>query len=239
MLLAAISSGTRTAVLMPIIVGLSAICQRRKLGGLQFLVVLLPLAMIGGVAMSSFRGERDLGLDIQEINSKILYGENFPDFRNLAWLLGNLESDFDSQYGGLTILSSVLGFVPSSVMPWRDQFAWGNIGPEILGFDPKSHPGVRALPFTEWYYNFSIPGLVLSSFAFGYLIKICSTPSYTHHDRDRPIIAGFFIFLFFGYLVSNTPNIAACYPIYALFISICLVKAIAGMSNRRKLTYSK
>lgn len=143
-------------------------------------------------------------------------------------IVGALDPPSETAYFGKTILSSLVSFIPSSTLTWRADYAWGNIVPAALNFSAQHHPGVRGLPFTEWYYNFGVIGLIISSYAYGFILRLVSfSRKYQGRDRAYYIIGGFFVFKFAGYFFTTTPNLASFYPVCFLFIFTLMLRRIS------------
>lgn len=96
-------------------------------------------------------------------------GNSFSDLRDFSWILANFDGDF---YIGKTILAGLLGFLPSFLLPFRDEYLLGKVTNKILGIPTDTHFGVRASTFGEWYINFDWIGVVMlgAILGFGYAL---------------------------------------------------------------------
>lgn len=227
--------GTRSALLDPLIVGLAAYLQSRGKNGVTLAVILLPALIFLGISIAYIReGAESSASALVELQNAFLYGSNFPDFRNLAMILGALPPPSESAYHGKTIFSSALSFIPSSGLAFRADYAWGNIVPDALNFNAQHHPGVRGLPFTEWYFNFGLVGLAVSSFIYGYILRLVGfAQRYTGRDRAFYIIGAYFFYKFFGFFFTTTPNLAQFYPVFFLLMFTILLRKISYIGSRR------
>ncbi|MFE3894648.1 MULTISPECIES: O-antigen polymerase [unclassified Priestia] len=170
----ALTSGTRGAVLNSIMLFVfmyyninakdSSRADLFKLlaGGL----FLLTAAMYLGDARQQ---QYNLFVAIANAGDKILYGNNFSDLRDFAWVTSYWNSEL--QYGK-TIISGYLSFIPSSLFPLRSQWGLGVFTVTTIGYDTSIHPGLRPGIFGESYFNFGIIGVCVSGFLYGFIINM-------------------------------------------------------------------
>jgi hypothetical protein len=123
--------------------------------------------LIAAVYVSGFRsGEFGLS-QISRLPVVLLYGNNFSDLRDFAWIL----SGWDFEYlGGKTQLAGLLAFIPSSLSEFRTTWSWGNFSTVTAGLSSEGHAGLRPTIFGEWFFNFGYLGVALSGFLAGFVV---------------------------------------------------------------------
>lgn len=98
----------------------------------------------------------------------ILYGNNFSDLRDFAWVY----SAWDHQlWSGRTYLAALTAFVPRFASQFRDTWGLGVATDLTVGLDPQVHPGLRPGNFGEGYLNFGLPGVILVGLLIGLLTR--------------------------------------------------------------------
>lgn len=98
----------------------------------------------------------------------LLYGNNFSDLRDFAWVY----SAWDHVYwGGKTYLAAITSFVPRFVSQFRDTWAMGAATASTVGFDPQVHPGLRPGIFGESYFNFGWFGVIIVGLISGFMLR--------------------------------------------------------------------
>jgi hypothetical protein len=91
-------------------------------------------------------------------------GNNFSDLRDFSWILSKFNGEF---YFGKTLLADILGFVPSTVLPFRDEFTIGRVTNVIVGLPTETHFGIRSSDFGVWYLNFGWVGVAIEGCILG------------------------------------------------------------------------
>ncbi|MEJ9225047.1 O-antigen polymerase [Priestia aryabhattai] len=236
----ALTSGTRGAVLNSIMLfvfmyyNINAKDPSRanifKLfaGGL----VLLTAAMYLGDARQE---QYNLFVALVHAGDKILYGNNFSDLRDFAWVTAYWNNEL--QYGK-TIISGYLSFIPSSLFPLRSQWGLGIFTVTTIGYDTSIHPGLRPGIFGESYFNFGIIGVCLSSFLYGLVVNIVSKHvqeiiynSFSKKEIIYKVSLGYLI----SAAISNFMITAGFFNVYVLVIIIFV--GILKYMWRRKFNY--
>jgi oligosaccharide repeat unit polymerase len=98
----------------------------------------------------------------------LLYGNNFSDLRDFAWVYSRWDHDL---WIGKTYLAALTAFVPRFISEFRDAWGTGAATAITLGLDPHVHPGVRPGSFGESYFNFGLPGVVIVGLAIGIIVR--------------------------------------------------------------------
>jgi oligosaccharide repeat unit polymerase len=113
------------------------------------------------------------GLSFEGLWYELIHGSTFfGSFRDSSWVLRDFEANRYPLFYGKTILAGLLGFVPSSVLPFRQQYSWGPVALNILNRtgDPFFF-GPGQVLFADWYLNFGTAGVVLEGLVIGVLLR--------------------------------------------------------------------
>lgn len=98
----------------------------------------------------------------------VLYGNNFSDLRDFAWVYSKWDNVL---WHGKTYLAAVLSFVPRFASTFRDNWALGVATSSTAGLDSQVHPGLRPGIFGEGFFNFGILGVVVVGLMFGFILR--------------------------------------------------------------------
>lgn len=98
----------------------------------------------------------------------LLYGNNFSDLRDFAWVYSGWDHGF---WAGRTYLAALASFVPRVASKFRDTWGLGVATDLTVGFDPEVHPGLRPGNFGEGYLNFGILGVICVGILLGILTR--------------------------------------------------------------------
>lgn len=162
--LAGALGGNRTVVVLTLaqIWVMWAMPARRR----GLLLPLLGAAAVLGVALAinAARGTTGIGADALD---EFLYGNQLSDVRDFAWVLSGLRGEY---YHGLTYLAGYLAFVPTALLEFRYDMAFGRVSATLAGLNAANHAGLRTPLFGELYVNFALPGVVLGGGLFGYVL---------------------------------------------------------------------
>ncbi|AGY60478.1 oligosaccharide repeat unit polymerase [Gloeobacter kilaueensis] len=85
-------------------------------------------------------------------------GNNFSELRDFAWVLSNFDGEF---LGGKTLLAGIAGFIPTAILPFKEDYLFSRVTNQIVGLPTDTHFGLRASLFGEWYLNFFWIGVVV------------------------------------------------------------------------------
>ena len=165
------SRGTLFAIYLDVL-----ICYLMRLGNR---VSLFRIAAVAGffIIIAFYLGNAREGLfSVTEFFSAfamlLLYGNNFSDLRDFAWVY----SAWDHVYwGGKTYLAAVTSFVPRFASGFRDTWGMGVATARTVGFDPEIHPGLRPGAFGEAYFNFGIIGIIGIGIVLGVVLRRIDT----------------------------------------------------------------
>ena len=95
------------------------------------------------------------GVSLEGMWYEIIHGNTyFANFRDSSWVLMSFGANRYPFFHGKTILASLSGFVPSGILSFRQQFAWGNITLEVVHYTDPLHFGLGQVLFADWYVNF-------------------------------------------------------------------------------------
>lgn len=157
--------------------------------------------------------------------ANLLYGNNFSDTRDFAWILTYWDGDF--QYGK-TYLAALLSFLPRFSFPFRDEWSYGAYTANVVGLNPLTHAGLRSGPFGEVYLNFGVIGVVVLGTIGGYVLRRADIRLKEAICRESNVIKGYASTV--GYfLLSQLFNTAGFWFVYFfLFMNLTL-----SLINRR------
>jgi oligosaccharide repeat unit polymerase len=133
------------------------------------IATLTVIAIIFGFYLGSVReGEFSPSGFFGSFITLLLYGNNFSDLRDFAWVY----SAWDHiAWGGKTYLAAVMSFVPRFASQFRDTWAMGVATASTVGFDPQIHPGLRPGIFGEAFFNFGLVGVAVVGLLFGFIVR--------------------------------------------------------------------
>jgi len=113
----------------------------------------------------------------------LLYGNNFSDLRDFAWVYSAWDHVF---WGGKTYLAAIFPFVPRALSDFRDTWGLGAATASTAGFDPHVHPGLRPGYFGEGFLNYGLPGVVLVGILIGLLTRRVDIDTKKAFTGSRP-----------------------------------------------------
>jgi len=112
------------------------------------------------------------GLSLEGLWDEVIHGNTFfANFRDSSYVLMGFEANRYPLFYGKTILAGLLGFVPSSLLPFRQQYAWGSVTLGIVNITNPLHFGLGQVLFADWYVNFGTAGVVVEGLVIGGLLK--------------------------------------------------------------------
>ncbi len=98
----------------------------------------------------------------------LVYGNQFSDTRDFAWVL----AEWDQKYlFGLGYLANILSFIPSTLLSFRQEYSLANYTSHLIGLDISIHNGVRPGFFGQIFFNFGLLGVFLSGNFCGMALK--------------------------------------------------------------------
>jgi oligosaccharide repeat unit polymerase len=129
------------------------------------LASMISVILLTGLYLGNVRsGQYSLGDFFAFLAVALLYGNNFSDLRDFAWV----DALWNHQlWMGKTYLAALTAFVPRFASEFRDTWGTGAATATTLGLDPHVHPGVRPGSFGESYFNFGLLGVIVVGFAIG------------------------------------------------------------------------
>jgi hypothetical protein len=129
----------------------------------------ISVILLGGLYLGSARaGQYSLSDFFALVGVALVYGNNFSDLRDFAWV----DALWDHKlWIGKTYLAALTAFVPRFISEFRDAWGTGAATAITLGLDPHVHPGVRPGAFGESYFNFGLPGVVIVGLAMGVIFR--------------------------------------------------------------------
>jgi oligosaccharide repeat unit polymerase len=113
-----------------------------------------------------------IGISLAGLWYEVIHGNTFfANFRDSSYVLMDFEAYRYPLFHGKTILAGLLGFVPSSVLPFRQQYAWGSVTLNIVSITSPLHFGLGQVLFADWYINFGTAGVALEGLVIGVALR--------------------------------------------------------------------
>ena len=133
------------------------------------LASVISVILLGGLYLGNARaGQYSLSDFFALLAVALVYGNNFSDLRDFAWV----DALWDHHlWIGKTYLAALTAFVPRFASEFRDTWGTGAATALTLGLDPHVHPGVRPGAFGESYFNFGLPGVLIAGLAMGIIFR--------------------------------------------------------------------
>lgn len=140
---------------------------KKKLN-LKYLTILIIISFIVLSYMGTLRSGKEYESNSDFFLFSLLFGNNFSDLRDFAWILSYWDKTF---LYGKSYLAALISFIPSSLIEFRQHYNIAAYTNDFLGFDSRLHPGLRPVIFGESYLNFGIVGVIFIGFIGGYITK--------------------------------------------------------------------
>ena len=132
------------------------------------------LLLLSAAALQLIRNH--IGITLAYLWYEVIHGNTFfANFRDSSFVLMAFEANRYPLFHGRTILAGLLGFVPSSLLPFRQQYAWGAVTLNIVHITNPLHFGLGQVLFSDWYLNFGIAGVVLQGLVIGVVLRWLDT----------------------------------------------------------------
>lgn len=139
--------------------------KRRSSISLLRIASLIAIITAVGFYLGNLRsGDYSLNSLLIALEFLFLYGNNFSDLRDFAWVYSKWDHVL---WGGKTYVAAALSFVPRFASQFRDTWALGVATSSTAGLDPQVHPGLRPGIFGEGYFNFGLLGVLAVGLMFG------------------------------------------------------------------------
>jgi oligosaccharide repeat unit polymerase len=184
---------------------------------------LFRLVAIGGVLVatafylgSARAGDYSLADFFTAFALILLYGNNFSDLRDFAWVYARWDHVL---WAGKTYLVAVTAFVPRFASQFRDTWGLGVVTAATLGLDPHVHPGVRPGYFGESFFNFGVVGVIAVGLGMGIIFRRVDIDVKRNLAGPRPSMMNAF--------ASTAPlSLAGCLAVSANLSSLYVVLGI-------------
>lgn len=131
-------------------------------------ISMIAIIIAFGLYLGNVRaGEYSLAQFFGSLAFLLLYGNNFSDLRDFAWVYAWWDHVF---WGGKTYLAALVAFVPRFASQFRDTWGLGVATASTVGFDPQVHPGLRPGIFGEGFFNFGLFGVAIVGLVLGIIL---------------------------------------------------------------------
>lgn len=97
-----------------------------------------------------------------------IYGNNFCDLRDFAWIYSAWNHQF---WLGKTYLAGLATFIPRGASDFRETWNFGIATDWTVGLDPLLHPGLKPGLFGESFFNFGWLGVIAVGLIFGIMLR--------------------------------------------------------------------
>jgi oligosaccharide repeat unit polymerase len=141
---------------------------RDKISLVRIMALIVFITTLGFYLGSVRAGDFSLTNFFASLAFLLLYGNNFSDLRDFAWVYSAWDHVF---WAGKTYLAALLSFVPRFASQFRDTWGMGVVTASTVGFDPQVHPGLRPGVFGEGYFNFGFFGVVAVGLLLGIVLR--------------------------------------------------------------------
>ena len=141
---------------------------RRKISLFRIFGLVAVIIVVGIYLGNARAGEYSVTGFFGSLAFLILYGNNFSDLRDFAWVYSAWDHHF---WAGKTYLAALLAFVPRFASQFRDTWGLGVATASTVGFDPQVHPGLRPGVFGEGFFNFGMFGVIAVGLMLGIILR--------------------------------------------------------------------
>lgn len=228
-------TGTRSFVLGPIIaLGTSCIMFVPKYNRPRNILA-LGLALILMASALDFFREKSVQLALFKI---FVSGNTFADFRDFVWAYNSFKASSMDFFMGRTYLSSWISFLPASVIPFREEWAWGRAILRVVGWSSDDHFGIRSGIAGFPYFNGGYPLVMVCAFLRGFILFL------SQKIFDRLYVAKATLFTKLIYLIisstvlemiffiTNGVSLWGTYATFLIMITAFLASPLLRFSTR-------
>lgn len=211
---------------------------------LRNLVVLGIIALLGFSVLTQLRREGDLGQlllsghNLLQWLDPFLVAQQFVDVSKTAHMLDAIPEVLDFQWGRTLVLWAV-AWIPRSLWSAKPVISLGQmVGVLVLNSADKLGGGVSPGLFAELYWNFSFPGIVVGSFAAGYLIRFVQVNFDAYAQNRNVVLLYVTSFMMVGMtLVGGSVSfniieiLKTAVPLYAILLFLTERSPVGGSSE--------
>ncbi len=144
------------------------VSRRNSISLLRIVSLIAGITVFGFYLGNARSGDFSLSGLMGSLAFLLLYGNNFSDLRDFAWVYSAWDHKF---WAGKTYLAALLAFVPRFASQFRDTWGLGVATATTVGFDPQVHPGLRPGMFGEGFFNFGLFGAVAVGLMLGLMLR--------------------------------------------------------------------
>ena len=161
----------------------------------------------------------------------LLYGNNFSDLRDFAWVYSAWDHAF---WAGRTYLAAVTAFVPRVASEFRDTWGLGVATDLTVGLDPEVHPGLRPGSFGEAYFNFGLLGVLAVGLLLGILSRRVDLDTKNALARSHPSMMRAFastMLLQVAAWVAISVNLSGFYVLCGIYLFSWVCLQVLGLTR--------
>jgi oligosaccharide repeat unit polymerase len=216
------------AVTAPVIIILA---MRRRKVSLGFLSIsgfaMLCVLLYGGAVRE---GNTSFTDTVEKIGPTIAYGNTFSDVRDFAWILSCWDGTL---LYGKSYLAAFMAIVPRSLSEYRQEWSISIYTSHLIGFDPKTHAGLRPGKFGEAYLNFGIPGVIVMGLLGGFIMRYIDRRIKAEARSGQPSVARAFSWTIWMQALSNLYITAAFWNFYVVLVILLLGKWMRALRSEQ------
>jgi oligosaccharide repeat unit polymerase len=202
-----------------------------RIASLAIVIVVFAL-YLGNVRL----GEYSLVSFVRSVGFLLLFGDNFSDLRDFAWVYSAWDHVL---WGGKTYLAAIVSFVPRFASKFRDTWALGATTASMVGLDPQIHPGVRPSIFGEGYFNFGLLGVIAVGLILGVTMKrVDIDVKRSLLDTEYPMRKAFASTMLLNVLgfVAISSGTSALYVLAGVYLFSWFCLSVQRMFHPRQMT---
>jgi len=187
----------RGPLLLPVLTIAGGMLLNKRIRPIHFIMIFSVLLI---VAMLIWSINRNVNIEELLFALSMSFG---VEFRELTRITSTWLSMHNTDYAlGMTYLSSLLSFMPSSVFPFKQTYHVGMFVNKYLGYSEDVLSGSPRVTYLgEAFLNFGFFGIIIISFLVGYLIKLINS-IYNHVVLSCYDVRTVYIFVFITFILS-------------------------------------
>lgn len=203
------------------------------------ILALVPVVILAALAMVSLRDQGSVA-GVQAQFEELLYGNSFSDVRDGAFLLkGFRENLGDTFVYGRTYLAALISFIPSSLSPFRQQWAWGKLSAYGISHMQGVHLGLRGGWFMEPYINFGYVGVIGIALVYGAMLAYLDYAFYYElllkgRQMDERVVFPLSLVATFAASLLTTSGFFTVYVILGMMLMMAAVTKVLQAINVRR-----
>ena len=202
-----------------IYVGLCYLIRLRNRVSLIKIVIVVGVLLAFLLYLGNVRqGKYSIGEFFQSIAFLMLYGNNFTDLRDFAWVYSAWNH---SLWLGKTYLAGLATFLPRGASTFRATWSFGIATGWTVGLDTETHPGLKPGLFGEAFFNFGWVGAIAVGLIYGIILRRVDIDVKAAMGAARPMMMKAYsstILLILAACVSDSLNLPLFYALIGIYV---------------------